>query len=143
MKELGIAGYSGSGKTTLVTRLIPELIGRLPVLCSLDELTEDQLVEILTKPKNALCKQYRKFFKMEKVELTFTDEALKTVAQIANSRGTGARGLRSVMESSMLEVMYDVPSTDDVVEVVITEDAVLGRSDPIVVFAEEAKKKEA
>ncbi|HMB70316.1 MAG TPA: ATP-dependent Clp protease ATP-binding subunit ClpX [bacterium] len=123
--------------------LIPELIGRLPVLCSLDELTEEQLVEILTRPKNALCKQYRKFFKMEKVELTFTDEALKAVAQIANSRGTGARGLRSVMESSMLEVMYDVPSTDDVVEVVITEDAVLGRSDPIVVFAEEAKKKEA
>jgi ATP-dependent Clp protease ATP-binding subunit ClpX len=123
--------------------LIPELIGRLPVLCSLDELTEDQLVEILTRPKNALCKQYRKFFKMEKVELTFTDEALQAVAQIANSRGTGARGLRSVMESSMLEVMYDVPSTDDVVEVVITEDAVLGRSDPIVVFAEEAKKKEA
>jgi len=123
--------------------LIPELIGRLPVLCSLDELTEDQLVEILTRPKNALCKQYKKFFKMEKVELTFTDEALRSIATIANSRGTGARGLRSVMESSMLEVMYDVPSTEDVVEVVITEDAVLGRSDPIVVFGEEAKKKEA
>jgi ATP-dependent Clp protease ATP-binding subunit ClpX len=123
--------------------LIPELIGRLPVLCSLDELTEDQLVEILTKPRNALCKQYRKFFKMEKVELTFTEEALRSIATIANGRGTGARGLRSVMESCMLEVMYDVPSTEDVVEVVITEDAVLGRSDPIVVFAEEAKKKEA
>ena len=100
-------------------------------------------MEILTKPKNALCKQYRKFFKMEKVELTFTAEALRSVAKIANTRGTGARGLRSVMESCMLEVMYDVPSTEDVVEVVITEDAVLGRSDPIVVFAEEAKKKEA
>jgi len=123
--------------------LIPELIGRLPVLCTLDELTEEQLVEILTKPKNALCKQYRKFFKMENVELTFTDEALTTVAEIANRRGTGARGLRSVMESAMLDVMYDVPSTEGVVEVVVTEDAVLGRSDPIVVLSEKSKKKEA
>ncbi|NNE43740.1 MAG: ATP-dependent Clp protease ATP-binding subunit ClpX [Gemmatimonadetes bacterium] len=123
--------------------LIPELIGRLPVNCTLDELTEDQLVEILTKPKNALCKQYRKFFKMEKVELTFTDEALRAVAEIANERQTGARGLRSVMESAMLDVMYDVPSTEGVVEVVVTEEAVHGRSDPIVVLSEEARKKEA
>jgi ATP-dependent Clp protease ATP-binding subunit ClpX len=123
--------------------LIPELIGRLPVSCTLDELTEEQLVEILTKPRNALCKQYRKFFKMEKVELTFTDEALRGVAKVAAERGTGARGLRSVMESSMLDVMYDIPSTEDVVEVVITEDAVLGRSSPIVVLSEESRQKEA
>jgi ATP-dependent Clp protease ATP-binding subunit ClpX len=123
--------------------LIPELIGRLPVLCTLDELTEEQLVEILTKPKNALSRQYKKFFRMEKVELTFTDEALIAIARIANERGTGARGLRSVMEGAMLEVMYDIPSTDDVVEVVITEEAVLGRSEPIVVLSEEARKKEA
>ncbi|MCA9750778.1 MAG: ATP-dependent Clp protease ATP-binding subunit ClpX, partial [Gemmatimonadetes bacterium] len=123
--------------------LIPELIGRLPVVCTLDELTQEQLVEILTRPKNALCRQYKKFFKMEKVELSFTDEALVAVARIANERGTGARGLRSVMEAAMLEVMYEVPSMDDVVEVVITEDAVLGRSEPIVVLSEEARKKEA
>jgi ATP-dependent Clp protease ATP-binding subunit ClpX len=123
--------------------LIPELIGRLPVVCTLDELTEEQLVEILTKPRNALCKQYRKFFRMEKVELTFTDEALRAVARIANKRGTGARGLRSVMEGSMLDVMYDVPSSEGVIEVVITEDVVLGRSDPIVVLSEGARKKEA
>jgi ATP-dependent Clp protease ATP-binding subunit ClpX len=123
--------------------LIPELIGRLPLICTLDELTEDQLVEILTQPKNALCKQYRKFFRMEKVELTFTDEALAAVARIANDRGTGARGLRSVMESAMLDIMYDIPSTEGVIEVVITEDAVLGRSEPIVVLSEEYKKKEA
>ncbi len=123
--------------------LIPELIGRLPLVCTLDELTKDQLIEILTRPKNALCKQYKKFFRMEKVDLTFTDEALDAVARIANERGTGARGLRSVMESAMLDIMYDVPSTEGVIEVVITEDAVLGRSEPIVVLSEEYKKKEA
>jgi ATP-dependent Clp protease ATP-binding subunit ClpX len=123
--------------------LIPELIGRLPLLCTLDELSEDQLIEILTEPKNALCKQYKKFFKMEKVDLTLTDEALRGIARIATKRGTGARGLRSVMEGVMLEVMYEIPSTDDVVECVITEEAVLGRSDPIVVLSEERKKKEA
>jgi ATP-dependent Clp protease ATP-binding subunit ClpX len=123
--------------------LIPELIGRLPLVCTLDELTEDQLVEILTRPKNALCKQYQKFFRMEKVQLTFTDDALTAVAKIANQRGTGARGLRSVMESAMLEVMYEIPSTRGAVECVVTEDAILGRSEPIVVLAEEKKKKEA
>ena len=123
--------------------LIPELIGRLPVVCTLDELTEDQLVEILTKPKNALCKQYKKFFRMEKVELTFTEDSLEAIARVASERGTGARGLRSVMEGSMLDTMYDIPSTEGVIEVVITEEAVLGRSDPIVVLSEESKKKEA
>jgi len=112
-------------------------------MCTLDELTKDQLVDILTKAKNALCRQYRKFFRMEKVELTFTDEALVAIAQVANERGTGARGLRSVLESAMLEVMYDIPSTDNVVEVVITDDAVFGRSEPIVVLSEKARKKEA
>jgi ATP-dependent Clp protease ATP-binding subunit ClpX len=123
--------------------LIPELIGRLPVVCTLAELTQDQLVEILTKPKNALCKQYQKFFKMEKVQLTFTEEALAAVAKIASKRGTGARGLRSVMEGSMLDVMYDIPSAEGVIEVVVTEDAVMGRSEPIVVLSEEKKQKEA
>jgi ATP-dependent Clp protease ATP-binding subunit ClpX len=123
--------------------LIPELIGRLPVTCSLDELTEDQLVEVLTRPKNALCKQYKKFFKMEKVDLRFTDDALLTVARIANKRGTGARGLRSVLERCMLDVMYEMPSQEGVIECVITEEVVEGRSEPIVVLSEESKKKEA
>jgi len=123
--------------------LIPELIGRLPVICTLEELTQEQLVEILTRPRNALCKQYKKFFRMEKVELTFTDEALAAIASIANRRGTGARGLRSVLEGAMLDVMYDVPSSEGVIEVVITEDVVLGRSEPIVVLSEGARQKEA
>jgi ATP-dependent Clp protease ATP-binding subunit ClpX len=121
--------------------LIPELIGRLPVVCSLDELTEDQLVEILTRPKNALCRQYQKFFRMEKVQLTFTDEALRAIAAVASKRGTGARGLRSVMEGAMLDVMYDIPSAEGVVEVVITEEAVMGRSDPVVVLSEKPRRK--
>jgi ATP-dependent Clp protease ATP-binding subunit ClpX len=123
--------------------LIPELIGRLPVVCTLDELSEEQLIEILTKPKNALCRQYKKFFRMEKVDLTFTDEALASVARIAFKRGTGARGLRSVIEGVMLDLMYEVPSTEGVIECVITEEAVQGRSDPIVVLSEKYKKKEA
>ncbi len=123
--------------------LIPELIGRLPVLCTLDELTEEQLVEVLVRPRNALCRQYQKFFRMEKVNLRFTDDALRAVARIALKRGTGARGLRSVLESAMLDIMYEIPSTEGVIECVITEDVVVGRSEPIVVLAEEARKKEA
>jgi ATP-dependent Clp protease ATP-binding subunit ClpX len=123
--------------------LIPELIGRLPVLCTLDELTEDQLIDVLVRPRNALCRQYQKFFRMEKVNLRFTDDALRAVARIAVKRGTGARGLRSVLESAMLDIMYEIPSTEGVIECVITEDVVVGRSEPIVVLAEEARKKEA
>lgn len=123
--------------------LIPELIGRLPVSCTLDELTEDQLIEVLVRPRNALCRQYQKFFRMEKVSLRFTDDALRAVAKIAVKRGTGARGLRSVLEGAMLDIMYEIPSTEGVIECVITEDVVVGRSEPIVVLAEEARKKEA
>ncbi len=123
--------------------LIPELIGRLPVLCTLDELTEDQMIDVLVRPRNALCRQYQKFFRMEKVNLRFTDDSLRAVAKIALKRGTGARGLRSVLESAMLDIMYEIPSTEGVIECVITEDVVVGRSEPIVVLAEEARKKEA
>ena len=123
--------------------LIPELIGRLPVLCTLDELTEDQLIDVLVRPRNALCRQYQKFFRMEKVNLRFTDDALRAVARIALKRGTGARGLRSVLEGAMLDIMYEIPSTEGVIECMITEDVVVGRSEPIVVLAEEARKKEA
>jgi ATP-dependent Clp protease ATP-binding subunit ClpX len=109
----------------------------------LDELTEDQLIDVLVRPRNALCRQYQKFFRMEKVNLRFTDDALRAVAKIALKRGTGARGLRSVLEGAMLDIMYEIPSTEGVIECVITEDVVVGRSEPIVVLAEEARKKEA
>ena len=123
--------------------LIPELIGRLPVLCTLDELTRGSAHRCAGSTRNALCRQYQKFFRMEKVDLRFTDDALRAVARIALKRGTGARGLRSVLESAMLDIMYEIPSTEGVIECVITEDVVVGRSEPIVVLAEEARKKEA
>src|SRR6185436_6067942 len=95
--------------------LIPELVGRLPVIGTLDSLDEKALISILTEPKNALTKQYQKFFEMEGVKLDFTDDALKVIAAIAMKRGTGARGLRAVLEESMLDVMYDIPSRLDVI----------------------------
>ncbi len=123
--------------------LIPELVGRLPVVASLDDLDETAMVEILTKPKNAISKQYKKFFEMEGVELHFTEEALKAVARMAMDRGTGARGLRAVIEEAMLEVMYDIPSQEGVTHVEVTEDVVLKKSPPIVTWAGERKKKGA
>ena len=106
--------------------LIPELVGRIPVTVTLDELDEDMLVRILKEPKSALIKQYVKLIGLDGVKLTFTDDALKAVAKKAIERNTGARGLRSIMESVMLEIMYDIPSESDVVEVVVDEAAVNG-----------------
>ncbi|PLX77968.1 MAG: ATP-dependent Clp protease ATP-binding subunit ClpX [Desulfuromonas sp.] len=114
--------------------LIPEFIGRLPVVATLDELDEDSLVQILTEPKNALVKQYKKLFDMEKVELKFTDGALLAIAKEALKRKTGARGLRSILENAMLDVMYDIPSQDRVKEVVISEDVIYNQAQPIVVY---------
>jgi ATP-dependent Clp protease ATP-binding subunit ClpX len=110
--------------------LIPEFIGRLPVVAVMDPLSEDDLVHILTEPKNALIKQYQKLFKYEKVKLRFTDEAVRAVAHRAHSRRSGARGLRSIIESVMLEVMYEVPSVEGLSEVVITEEVVNGTGEP-------------
>jgi ATP-dependent Clp protease ATP-binding subunit ClpX len=111
--------------------LIPELVGRLPVMCTLHELDADALMEILTQPKNALIKQYQKFFQMEGVKLNFSDQALKAVVELAQKRGTGARALRSVMEESMLNIMYEIPSRSDLEEVIITEETILSKAPPI------------
>ena len=104
--------------------LIPELVGRLPVIVSLSELDNQALVKILKEPKNAIIKQYIKLFKMDGVKLSFEDEALTAIASLATERHTGARGLRSIMESFMTKIMYDVPSRDDIEEVIITEGCV-------------------
>jgi ATP-dependent Clp protease ATP-binding subunit ClpX len=114
--------------------LIPEFIGRLPVVATLNELDEEALIQILKEPKNALVKQYQKLFELEKVNLKFTDGALVAIAKEALERKTGARGLRSVLENAMLDVMYDIPSQDRVKEVVINEDVILKQARPIVLY---------
>ena len=114
--------------------LIPEFIGRLPIVATLDELDEEALVRILSEPKNALVKQYQKLFDMEGVDLRFSDGALVAVAVEALKRKTGARGLRSILENAMLDVMYDIPSQDRVREVMINEDVVFKGTQPIVIY---------
>jgi ATP-dependent Clp protease ATP-binding subunit ClpX len=114
--------------------LIPEFIGRLPVVATLDELTEEDFVRILTTPKNALVRQYQKYFDFEKVKLKFTDGALRAIAREAMRRKTGARGLRSILEEVMLETMYELPSRNDVRECVITEDVVTKRQQPALLY---------
>ncbi len=110
--------------------LIPELVGRLPVSCALDDLDEDVLLRILTEPKNAITKQYRKLFEMDGVDLTFEAEALRRVVDLTTKKGTGARGLRSVLEDIMIDLMYDIPSNSDLKEVVVTEETILNRVSP-------------
>jgi ATP-dependent Clp protease ATP-binding subunit ClpX len=123
--------------------MIPEFIGRLPVVTALEELDEPALIEILVKPRNALTKQYKKLFELDGVQLKFTDGALKAIAQEAIRRKTGARGLRAILESVMLELMYEIPSKKSAREVVISEDAVLKKKDPVVLYAGEEKGKAA
>ncbi len=114
--------------------LIPEFIGRLPVVATLTELDEEALIQILKEPKNALIKQYQKLFEMEKVNLKFTDGALVAIAREALKRKTGARGLRSILENAMLDVMYEIPSQDRVKEVVVNEEVLLHRAKPIILY---------
>jgi len=114
--------------------LIPEIIGRLPILAALDQLDEPALVRILTEPKNALIKQYQKLLAFDKVKLKFTEGALLAIAKKAYQQKTGARGLRAVLESIMLDLMYDVPSQADVKEVLVTEEVIQGKGEPIKVF---------
>jgi len=114
--------------------LIPEFVGRLAVFAVLDELDEDQLVEILLEPKNALTKQYAKLFEMESCELEFREDALRAVAARAVERKTGARGLRSILEQSLLDTMYDLPSLDNATKVVVDEGAIKGESNPLVIY---------
>jgi ATP-dependent Clp protease ATP-binding subunit ClpX len=123
--------------------LIPEFVGRLPVIATLEDLDEAALVKILSEPKNALAKQYRKLFELEEVGLTFTDDALVAIARKAIQRKTGARGLRSIVEAILLDTMFDLPQLDGVSEVVIDKDVVAGTKDPIRVFTEAAARAEA
>ena len=118
--------------------LIPEFIGRLPILASLDDLDEKALIEILTVPKNSLIKQYKKIYSLEDVKLSFTKDALKSIATKAILRKTGARGLRSILEEILLESMYEIPSEENINEVVINRDVVTGKGKPIVAYS---KKK--
>ncbi|OYX47465.1 MAG: ATP-dependent protease ATP-binding subunit ClpX [Sphingomonadales bacterium 32-64-22] len=123
--------------------LIPEFVGRLPVIATLHDLDVDALVTILKEPKNALVKQYARLFELEDVELTFTDEALEKIAQKAIKRKTGARGLRSIVEGLLLDTMFDLPSMEGVSEVVVDADVVEGRKEPVrVVSNDDDKKKE-
>jgi len=114
--------------------LIPEFVGRLPVIATLEELDVDALVKILTEPKNALTKQYSKLFEMEGVEVDFREDGLRAVAEKAMERKTGARGLRSILESVLLDSMYNIPSRDDVIKVVIDESVIRGDSEPLLVY---------
>ena len=123
--------------------MIPEFIGRVPVIASLGELDEEALVDILTKPRNALIKQYQRLFEMEGVTLKFTDDALKAVASEAVSRKTGARGLRAILEEIMLDVMYDLPSKENARECIIDDEVVTTAKPPVLVFATEAEADSA
>ena len=118
--------------------MIPEFVGRLPVIAPLHELNEEALIDILTKPKNALVKQYQKLFEMDGVKLKFTKGALQKVAQNALKHKSGARGLRAILEEAMLDIMYDIPSQPNIREVLINEDVIDKRAPPIVMYAKEA-----
>ena len=123
--------------------LIPEFVGRLPVIATLDELDSDALVRILKEPKNAYTKQYTKLFEMEDVEIDFRDGALMAIAEKAMDRKTGARGLRSILETVLLEIMYEIPSDDDVSKVVIDESVINGTSEPKLIYENPDQSKAA
>lgn len=133
-KDLGVLLGQTQPGDLLKYGLIPEFVGRLPVIATLTELDEAALIQILREPKNALVKQYQRLFEMENVTLKFTDDALSAIAHEALDRKTGARGLRSIIENSMLDIMYDIPSQDQVKEVVINEEVIAGGKSPIVLY---------
>jgi ATP-dependent Clp protease ATP-binding subunit ClpX len=118
----------------LMFGMIPEFIGRLPVIATLEDLDEAALMSILTEPKNALIKQYQKLLEIEGVSMRFTDGAIRAIAQVALKRKSGARGLRSILEATMLEVMYEIPSREDISEVVLNEETILNGVEPIIVY---------
>ena len=121
--------------------LIPEFIGRLPVIAAVDNLDQDALVSILTEPRNALTKQFERLFEIDGVELEFTRESCEAMAELALARGTGARGLRSIIEHVLQPVMYDIPGRDDVAKVVVTAETVQGTEGPTVLSHDEVEKK--
>ncbi len=120
--------------------LIPEFVGRLPVVATLEELDESALIKVLTEPKNALTKQYQRLFEMEGTELEFSDDSLSAIAQKSMQRKTGARGLRTIVENVLLDAMYEIPSTDDVRKVVIDKTVINGENDPYFIYDEEKKE---
>jgi ATP-dependent Clp protease ATP-binding subunit ClpX len=120
--------------------LIPEFLGRLPVIATLDELTESTLIRILKEPKNALVKQFQRLFEMEGVNLRFTDSAMSAIAKEALKRKSGARGLRAILETAMLDIMYDLPSLENVKECVIGEDVILNKEEPILLYEQVRKQ---
>jgi ATP-dependent Clp protease ATP-binding subunit ClpX len=123
--------------------LIPEFVGRLPVLATLEDLDIDALMAILTRPKNALVKQYQRLFEMEGLSLTFSDDALKTISRKAVARKTGARGLRSIMEGILLDTMFELPTMRGVSEVVINGEVVEGRARPLLIYADKRSETSA
>jgi ATP-dependent Clp protease ATP-binding subunit ClpX len=133
-KNVGQLLHSVEAEDLVKFGLIPEFVGRLPMIATLEELDEETLVQILTEPKNSLTKQYHKMFEMENVEIEFRDEALKAVAQKAMERKTGARGLRSILESVLLPTMYELPDQANAVKVVVNEQSITGESEPLVVL---------
>jgi len=157
-KSLGIGAEIRTSKEKAVTEnllrnvepddlvkfgLIPEFIGRLPTLAVLDPLDEAALIDILVRPKNAITKQYQKLFSYEGVDLKFTDKALKAIAETAIRRKTGARGLRGVIETSMLDIMFDIPSRSNVKEVVIDENVILQKGQPLLIYKPEGEAEKA
>ena len=118
--------------------MIPEFMGRLPIIVSCKELDVESLTEVLWRPRNALTRQYQRLFDMENVKLTFTEDALAAVAEIAHGRKSGARGLRAILEEMMLDVMYELPSMDNVKECIFTRETVTGEAKPELVFEEQA-----
>ncbi len=123
--------------------LIPELVGRMPVVVPLEALDEEALVRILKEPKNALTKQYHKLFDLESVKISFEENALRAVAQKALKRGTGARGLRAILEEALTDVMFDLPTREDVVEVKVTERCITEGAPPLIELAPKRVRKEA
>ena len=143
-KDLGAILAQVLPEDLLKFGLIPEFVGRLPVIATLEDLDIEALVKILCEPKNALIKQFQKLFDLEDVTLTFTPDALETIAKKAIERKTGARGLRSIMEGILLDTMYDLPSLEGVQEVVISEEVVNGKDvRPLYIYAERKKEEQS
>ena len=121
--------------------LIPEFVGRLPIIATLENLDEGALIRILTEPRNALIKQFKKLFELEGVNLRFTDSALSAIARGSLKRNSGARGLRAILENTMLDIMYKIPSIPGVKECVVGEEVVLNREEPILLYEQQPKKQ--
>ncbi len=142
-RKIGELFAKVEGKDLIQHGLIPEFVGRMPIVATLNDLDEQALVQILTEPKNALIKQYEKLFSLEKVKLKFTDKAVSAVARKSFEQKTGARGLRSILEKIMLDLMYEVPSLPQVKECVITEEVIKGSAEPVLLYEREKEIKSA